>query len=254
MVIRRFMPLLFLLLLSSSVWAKPWVVAHRGGVGLGPENRLQTFEKAVALGVDAIELDIHQSQDGHLMVIHDNTLDRTFGRPGRVDRMTLVELREVGVPTLQDAIDTVAGRCRLVVEIKQPGDGTYHEGIESRLLEMLKKNKLVESSVVISFYPNSLRALRKLDPTVTTGFLYSHPAVTLKKVKEELGVQYIGPHFLLANKALIEQAHSLQLKVSTWTVNEPAAMRQLIESKCDAITTNYPDKLLKELEAVPSLK
>lgn len=232
--------------LSKSTPAKSLVVAHRGGVGLGPENTLATFGEALALGVDAIELDIHQSRDGHLMVIHDLTLERTYDATGRVDRMTLAELRKVGVPTLQDVINLVDGRCRLFVEVKQPKDGTYHKGIEARLLKVLEENELTDTTVVISFYENTLRRLHELSPQLTTGYLYRHPGYTLSAAKKELGVKYVGPHYLQATDSFIQEAHKLGLKVGPWTVNEPEDMQRLIKANCDAITTNHPDKLLEE--------
>jgi len=216
---------------------------------LGPENTLATFKKAIALGVDAIELDIHQSEDGHLMVIHDLTLDRTYGKPGRVDRMTLKELRDAGVPTLQEVIDTIQGRCRLFVEIKQPKDGSSHVGIEARLLRTLRVNKLERSAIVISFYKDSLRRLHELDPKLVTGYLFVNPGTSLESVKQELGVSYVAPHYLLSNASLIERAHDLGLKVNTWTVNDPAVMKTLLQWGADAITTNDPQLLQEELKA-----
>jgi glycerophosphoryl diester phosphodiesterase len=250
-----FSSLVLLLFLGSTAWAKPWVVAHRGGTALGPENRLETFEKAIALGVDAIELDIHQSQDGYLMVIHDDSLDRTFGQSGRVDRMTLEELSKAGVPTLEEAIDTVKGRTRLVIEIKHPHDGSRHRGIEGRLVKLLKEKDLVDSAIVISFDRRSLIRVHDLEPRLSTGFLLRTPGYSMKKVKKEIGVTYVGPYFLLATPEFVARAHQAGLKVNPWTVNDVKVMRALIESGCDAITTNEPAELLGELkqEVAPSL-
>ena len=249
----RLLPLFLLFLLYSVSLATPWVVAHRGGAALGPENTLETFEKAVVLGVDAIELDIHQSRDGHLMVIHDNTLNRTYQRDGRVDQMNLSQLQAVGVPTLEQAIEQVAGRCRLVVEIKHP-KGERHRGIERRLVKLLKSKGLLETSIVISFDQITLRRLHQLEPKLHTGLLFALPIPSVEKAKKELGIRYLGPHYLLASEKLLAEAHRLGLKVNPWTVNEVLVMRTLRDLGCDAITTDHPDKLLQELEATPVLK
>ena len=241
-----------ILLLTLVAWADPWVVAHRGGTGLGPENRLQTFAKALELGVDALELDIHQSSDGGLVVIHDLTLDRTFGVSGRVDRMTLKQLKALGVPTLQQVVDLVGGRAALVVEIKQPKDGTHHQGIEKRLIALLKKNDILESTVVISFYADSLKVLHKLEPALATGYLFGGTALRPNELKRELGVSYAGPHYKLATAEYIRECHQAGLKVSTWTVNDTGAMRALVSSGVDCITTNHPDQLLKLLRPEPA--
>ena len=105
------------LCLLSSASSEPLVVAHRGGRNIGPENRLSTITKAIELGVDAIEVDIHQSRDGHLIVAHDLTLDRCFGVAGQINLMTVDELRALGAPTLQEVAQLVDGRCRLVLSL-----------------------------------------------------------------------------------------------------------------------------------------
>lgn len=238
--------LLLLLLLQVGAWAKPWVVAHRGGAALGPENTLPTFQRAVELGVDAIELDIHQSADGGLMVIHDDTLKRTFGVDLRVDATTTAELRKHGVPTLSEAIELVDGRCLLIVEIKHPKK-KRHKGIERRLLKTLKEYDVISKTIVISFDKKSLRLLRELSPELQTGWLFATPPLALEKTVKDLGVSYLGPHFLLATPSLIERAHRLELKVNAWTVNDENAMRLLTERGIDAITSDRPDLLIDSL-------
>lgn len=231
------------LFLSGGLLAQPWVVAHRGGVRLGAENTLQTFARAREVGVDAIELDIHQSRDGALVVIHDETLDRTYAVPGRVGEMTLRELREIGVPTLGEAA-AVAGDCRLFVEIKHP-KGTRYEGIEERLLEVLREHDLLDSAVVISFDATSLKRLRELEPGLATAYLtgkYVEPA----RVKAEIGATYYSPHYSKVDEALCAQLREAGLKLSVWTVNDVEAMRAMLKLPgCDAITTDDPARLLE---------
>src|SRR5690606_32976605 len=99
-------------------------------------------------------------------------------------------------------------QCRLVVEIKQPKDGTHHRGIEQRLVDTLNKNDLKTSAIVISFYEDSLRLVHEIDPEITTGYLFAKPVLSLSHLKRDLGIQYVGPHFLLATADFINQAHS----------------------------------------------
>jgi glycerophosphoryl diester phosphodiesterase len=218
------------------------VVAHRGGSALGAENSLKLFDKAASLGVDAIELDIHQSLDGHLMVLHDISLKRTHGVPKRVDQLPMKELVELGVPTLQQAIDTVDGRCVLVVEVKHPKK-SRHQGIERRLVQLLEENDLLDSALVISFDSLTVQRLHALEPNLKTGFLFRLPQKSLADIKKELGVSYVCPHYVLATPGFIQEAHSLGLKVNTWTVNEKSVMESLVKSDCDAITSDHPDVL-----------
>lgn len=233
----------FLFALHLHVLAQPLSVAHRGGPRLGPENALSTFEKALELKVDAIELDIHQSRDGELVVIHDSTLQRTHAREGEVDKMTTEELLAAGVPTLQQAIERTQGRCRLFIEIKHP-HRYRHQRIEERVLKAIKDNGLMESAVVISFDETSLRRLHELDRRVTTGWLVGD-AVTAREVKPDLGITYISPHYGKVDAAFVEWAHQTGYKVSVWTVDDPKAIEQMIQIGCDAITTNDPQRLLE---------
>ena len=233
--------LIIVLQLVAAAAARPLVVAHRGGAALGAENSLELFEKAASLGVDAIELDIHQSLDGHLMVLHDETLKRTHGLSKRVAELPLGTLRKIGVPTLQQAIDTIKGRAVLFVEVKHPVNGRY-QGIESRLVELLRENSLIDSAVVISFDKTTVRRVHQLEPKLKTGLLYARPWSSLTEIKK-LGVTYVCPHFFLVTPGLLEEAHSLGLKVNAWTVNDLQAMRSLVEASCDAISTDHPERL-----------
>jgi glycerophosphoryl diester phosphodiesterase len=245
---------LFLVLSLATIGlAKPWVVAHRGGAGLGAENSLELFRKALDLGVDAIELDIHQSADGHLMVIHDISLRRTHGVDKRVDELDLAALQRYGVPTLQEAIDLVDGRCVLVVEVKHP-KGSRHKGIEKRLVKLLAENKLTTRALVISFDTTTLKRIHELEPSIKTGFLYRIPTVLADSAKTEMGVSYLCPHYLLATPSMIKKAHADGLKVNTWTVNEEKVMKRLVESECDTVTTDYPDVLKSVLQEPMLLK
>jgi glycerophosphoryl diester phosphodiesterase len=232
---------LFTWMAVGPVGADPWVVAHRGGAKLAPENTVAAFKKAIALGADAIELDIHLSSDGELVVLHDDTLDRTFGRPGVVQRMTAAELRAAGVPMLRDVLK-LSG-VKWIVEIKHPHGGRHH-GIEEKLLQVLEGP--LDRYVVITFDQQSLRRLHELKPDLATGFLFSTPQ-DAEAVKRDLGVRYLGPYFRLVNPAFIKAAHDAGLKVNPWTVNEETDLRAMLDLGCDAITTDRPDRLLQLL-------
>ncbi|MEW6284510.1 MAG: glycerophosphodiester phosphodiesterase [Candidatus Eremiobacterota bacterium] len=241
--------ILLMLLCPAVASARPWVVAHRGAPSLGPENALATFEKACDLGVDAIELDIHQSRDGGLLVIHDDTLDRTYGRPGKVGEMTKSELVEVGVPTLQQALQVIRRRCQVLVEIKHPGDSRY-QGIEERLLEVLRSEGRLQGVVVISFDSTSLRRLHELQPSLVTGWLVGIP-VDPSRARRELGITYLAPHFSLVDQRLVREVRASGLKLGVWTVNREADLRRMVELGCDAITTDEPRRLMELLGPRP---
>lgn len=229
---------------------KPWVVAHRGGAKLAPENTVKAFQGAIALGADAFELDIHLSADQQLVVIHDDTLKRTSKKEGVVHEMTLAQLKEADptIPSLTEALRLARGHCRVVVEIKHP-HRARHQGIEEILLKTLEKEKMLDQVVVISFDRRSLKTLRQLNASLETGYLFGTPT-PLEKLKKELGITFVGPHFRLASAEFIAEAHALDLKVNAWTVDELVDMRRLLQDCCDCITTDRPDRLI-QLMATP---
>ena len=251
---RRFLTSLALLSLSiGTAQAKPeappqapWAVAHRGGAKLAPENTLKAFNNAVRLGSNAFELDIHLTSDGDLVVIHDHTLNRTSHKDGVVGEMTLADIKKAdpSIPSLREALRAAKGHCRVLVEIKAGPKGRYI-GLEKVLLQQLKQEKMLDQVVVISFNQDALKELRN---KVTTGLLYAWP-LDPAQVKKDLGVQYLCPQAKLATPKLIQEAHSLGMRVNAWTVNDKAEMATLLKSGIDAITTDLPDQLKQVMAA-----
>lgn len=235
------------LFLSLTLWlvgaADPLVVAHRGGTELGPENRMETFRRALELKVDAIELDVHRSADGVLFVIHDSTLTRTFGVEGTVNRMTAADLSKLGVPTLREAFTLVGDRARLVVEVKAD-----EPGLEETLVALLEEFRLLESAIVISFHRRPLAELHRIRPALATGFLYGSTESSPAELKGELGIRYLGPHYSKVNAELMEQVRQAGLLINPWTVDDEKTLAEMIALGCDAVTTNYPTRLLKLLK------
>lgn len=234
--------LMLALIQVGGVGADPWAVAHRGGARLRPENTLPAFSHALALGADAMELDIHPSADGHLMVIHDETLKRTFGREGVVSQMTREELQAAGVPTLQEVLDLSQGKAKLLIEIKHP-HGSRYQGVEEALVQELT-GRTLQDYLVISFDAHSLKRLHQLEPRLATGIL-SGQSIDPAQAREELGVTFLAPHFSQVNREWLQRTHDLGLKVNVWTVNEKADLKRMIELGCDAITSDRPDLLLE---------
>ncbi|MBX3169442.1 MAG: glycerophosphodiester phosphodiesterase [Candidatus Eremiobacteraeota bacterium] len=226
---------------------KPWNVAHRGGAKLNPENTLAAFAKAIQLGCDAFELDIHFSRDRDLAVIHDDTLDRTSHRPGVVHDMTMAQLKEAdpSIPSLREALR--AARGKVLVEIKHPSTGPRYEGLEAVLLKQLAEEAMLDQVVVISFERQSLKLLREQNATIQTGLLVGGQS-DVPAAQKELGCNWIAPHYGVVDRGYVEMAHALGLRVNTWTVNDEANMRRLLEAGCDSITSDRPD-LLKQILA-----
>ncbi|MGI6609745.1 MAG: glycerophosphodiester phosphodiesterase [Limnochordia bacterium] len=234
------------------------VIGHRGAMGYAPENTLAAFAKAIELQAHMSELDIHQSRDGELIVIHDAKVDRTTNGSGAVSDLSLAEIKRLDagtwfapayageqVPTLQEVMDFVKGKMALNVEVKAGYHGAY-PGIIDRLIEHISRNGLVDSLVVSSFNREYLLELRRKAPSVRAALLYSRPFPEPWQDAVDQGWD-LHPNAGAIDAELMDEAHSRGVEVRAWTPNEPDTMRSLIALGVDAIITNYPDRLQEVL-------
>lgn len=253
---------------------RPLVFAHRGGGGLFPENTLEAFKYSASLGVDVLELDIHSTADGRLVVMHDRTVDRTTDGRGRVGDMTLDELkrldagyhfspdggrtfpfrgRGVTVPTLEE-IFAALPEMTFNVEPKQ-----QTPSLVKPLCGILRERKMTGRVIVGSFRQEVLDEFRAECPEVATSASPSEVSYFLAMYKTGLAESYTPPmqalqvpetvgYLNVVSEDFVKTAHRLNLKVHVWTVNETEDMRRLAEMGVDGIMTDYPDRLLKLLE------
>lgn len=196
---------------------------------------MPAFQQAVSDGADVIELDIHLTADKDLAVIHDDTLERTHGNPGEVRKMTSQELRSLGVPMLGDVLQVI--QTPLFVEIKHPKNGR-HEGIEQVLIDQLDRAEADSRTVVISFDETSLKKIHELDPGLATGYLYAGKPIDIEKARDEMGIQYLAPHFAMVDRQYVQEAHAAGLKVDAWVANRAKDMQRMTDLQVDAITTD----------------
>ncbi len=245
------------------------VIAHRGGADLAPENTLAAFKNAIRLGVDMIEIDVHLSKDGHIMVIHDFTLDRTTTGKGRISDMTLEEIKKYDagikfsekfrgekVPTLEETMSLLHGKTGLLIEIKKDHDDQY-PGIEEKVVEMIHKYKARSWVIVQSFNKYAILRTKRIDPAITTFYLtgrnfddvYANIARQVA-AGEKTGSEYdgIAPHFSQLNAEKVKTLQHAGDEIFTWTVDKPADMKRVIGWQVDGIITNSPDKLIELLK------
>jgi glycerophosphoryl diester phosphodiesterase len=252
----------------------PLRVAHRGGAALAPENTLVAFRSGIAQGADALELDLHLSRDGRLVVIHDSSVDRTTDRSGLVADLSLAQLKALDagarfkgparepqeIPTLEEvlALLSEAGneRIELQAEIKPRADGSRYAGIEEALVLALRSWSLADRTTVLSFDFPSLQAVKRLEPGLRAcalvGKEYFKAAATLSPDRiarslAALGVDSVGVREQNLDRGLYEALRRAGLGVGAWTVDEPTRMRQLAALGLDFITTNRPDLLRQVL-------
>jgi len=216
------------------------VVGHRGAAGLAPENTLRAFDRAVDSRVDAVEFDVRATADDHLVVIHDQRVDRTTDGTGAVDEFTLAELRELdagggqSVPTLGEALDHLAGAAvDLVVELKTP--------VGAETLAAVRERPLLERTRFIAFEWDFLEEIA--EDAVRIGGLVPADAASIDAAARR-GYEYVGIRHGQLTPELADRAHTEGLVVGVWTVDDPAAIERAIGRGADSITTDRPDVAL----------
>jgi glycerophosphoryl diester phosphodiesterase len=233
-------------------------IAHRGASGYAPENTLAAFRRAVAQGVTFIETDLHLTRDAHFVAIHDETVDRTTGGHGAIHSMTLAEVRRLDagswfasefmgerIPALEDILE-FARKNDVVFYLELKPSGFW--GGEHALISALRNSSEIARSVIISFDPAILAALRKIEPTLMTGLLYDGQAADPFGKALEIGARQLAVRGDLVTPNLLQQARRRDLQVVCWTVNSPAHMRLLAQAGVDGIMSDYPDRLLAVLK------
>ena len=250
----------------------PWIrIAHRGASGAAPENTLSAFRKALEIGVDAVELDLHGTRDGEIVAIHDATLDRTtnLSGPVRRNRLATIKVADAGgwfhpdfageriqvdattvrtvarelVPTLTEALECICGNAIAVLEIK---DATIGEAVVKKINEM----NALEKVVIISFHTSVLREIRALDPRIPTGWLIGgHDSdaspVQLCQQLGQLGSSLLNVNHQLITVEFAYEVHRRGIALWCWTVDDIARMREMKALGVQGITSNYPERFAK---------
>ena len=233
--------------------------AHRGASAHAPENTLIAFQEAKRQGADGIELDVHPTRDGRLVVIHDATVQRTTQGFGHVADLTLAELRTLdagykfsprfsgeGIPTLQEALDFSRGANLLVnIEIKT-GQAAY-AGIEQAVLRAVRETAMIADVVVSSFQPDVLTRMKVLDPSVETALLTGDLQGTSPQQAKAVGANAIHPSFRSVSPPFLHHALRLGLVVRPYTVNDERTMQRLAAWGVQGIITDDPLKARRSL-------
>jgi glycerophosphoryl diester phosphodiesterase len=228
--------------------------AHRGGRRWAPENTLASFKKSVDLGVDGIELDIHKCKSGELVVIHDDTVDRTTNGKGAVKNMTWEELSALDagtwydkkfagekLPLLKQVLDLVHGKLVINVEIKNCP--TIYPGIEDDLLKMLSNYPYADKIVISSFDHEVIHSIHRKTKKYKLALLGDSIIHDLPGYAERVGASCWNPDFDCVRPDSMKVAHEHGLEVNTWTVNKPEDWKRACDLHVDTIITDDPEGL-----------
>ena len=249
------------------------VIAHQGGEQLRPSNTMPAFEHAVELGVDVLEMDIHQTKDGVLILMHDDTVDRTTDGSGVIKEMTLAEIKTldaghywtdddgatypyrgqgITVPTLAEIFQAFPD-MPMNIEIKQDSPS-----IVEPFCDLIHEYQMEDKVLIPTFHPDTMNEFREKCPDIATSMtepeirlfyglnmgrlssFFTPPGQAFQVPESSGGLQIITPRF-------VENAQKRNIAVHVWTVNDPADMERLIDTGIDGIITDRPDLLLEVL-------
>jgi glycerophosphoryl diester phosphodiesterase len=223
------------------------IISHRGAKGHAPENTLISFQKALDLGVDGIELDVHLSTDNQIMVIHDKTVNRTTNGDGFVNQLSLQELKalriadEHQIPTLAEVLDLVGRKIFINIELK----GKHTAKPVLALIEkyIAAKNWRYDSFLISSFDWNALQEIHQLNPNIALGVLTETDVDLAIGFAEFIKAKSIHPYFHLLNKENTMLLQQKGFQVFPWTVNEPEDIQKIKSYTVNGIITDFPDRI-----------
>ena len=249
------------------------VWAHRGASGYAPENTLAAFQEAIDMGADGIELDVQLTKDGQIVVIHDETVDRTTDGKGWVKDLTFDEIRALDasyqnlmqggevvklakrfeeyesaqIPTMEEVFELIKP-TKLWINIELKTGIVFYPKLEERIVEMTKKYGMEDRVIYSSFNHYSVEKIREIDPTAQTGLLYADGTIDMPSYGKKYGVKAL--HTALYNlqfPGFVEECMKEGLELNVWTVNEPQYVEMCKAAHVHAVITNYPDMAMEIL-------
>lgn len=234
--------------------------AHRGFSGKYPENTMLAFKKAIEIGVDGIELDVQLTKDNVVVIIHDETIDRTTNGKGEVVNYAYKELEKFDasyiytgqyginkIPTLDEYLKYVKD-LDIVTNIELKNSINEYEGLEELVLELIRKYNLEKKVIISSFNHYSVVKMKKLAPELKCGFLCEDTILNPGKYCKENGVECFHPRYKVLSLERIEELRKNGIEINTWTVNKKEDIKDLIDKEIDIIIGNYPDLTKEFLE------
>lgn len=233
------------------------IFAHRGSAGTHPENTMIAFWEAERAGADGIELDVQLSKDGQIVVIHDETIDRTTDGTGWVKDFTYRELQQFNaaykfadqydvcrIPLLEEVLAWIRS-TPLLLNIELKNGFIAYETLEQKVIDMIQRYQLEERTVLSSFNHNSMAFCRHLAPNIETAILYMEPLYDPWKYVRAIGADGLHPYHRTVSEPFVRQARNHRVAVRPFTINKEPLMQKMFRYGVDAIFTDYPLKAKK---------
>ncbi len=244
----------------------PLILAHRGANKVAPQNTIPAFRRAIEFMSDGLETDVHLSSDGEIVICHNYTIDETSNGTGRVDEMTLDEMKKfdfgsyfsdefkgVTLPTLHELLDLTKSMSLINIEIKPPKKDC---DLVKKVVETVHEYGIVNNTIISCFDPECIRLVKEYDKNIKTGFLYEDDdlgreimSFGVAEYCRQLNANAAHPHRKLISEQEIIDLHNLGMSVNPWTVNKDEDILRLTKWGCDALITDVPDYCRRVLEA-----
>jgi glycerophosphoryl diester phosphodiesterase len=232
---------------------KPLIFAHRGACSYAPENTLAAFRLGLEQGADGIELDAKLSKDGVVVVIHDQTVDRTTNGSGKVAELTFAELQDLDagiqfapkysgekVPSLEQVLSEMGDK--LIINIELTSYASPGDALPEKVVDLVKQKGTSQNTIFSSFHPIILGRIRKLMPGIPAGLLTGEGWMQWGNsfLGNRVSPNLIHPYFTKATKNFIDKTHRKNRKVNAWTVDDPREIFRLVQDGVDGIITDDP--------------
>lgn len=237
------------------------IFAHRGSSGSHPENTISAFREAKRVGADGIEIDINMTKDNQLVVIHDQTVNRTTNGEGRVRDFTLEEIRQLDagswfsddfseerIPTLKEVLHFVKNN-KLLLNIELKNVGVSYPEIEKKMIKEIEDDNLEDQVIISSFNHYALKRVNQLNPKLECAILYLEMLYEPWDYARKIGAQSLHPHAPKTTDELIVGAKQNNFPIRVYTVNREAEIKSFLEKGC-SIITDHPQKALKIRAAI----
>ncbi len=234
------------------------IFGHRGSAGTYPENTMVSFIKTYEAGADGIELDVQMTKDGELVVIHDETVDRTTNGSGFVKDLVLDDILKLDasykfqefsgtakIPTLEEVLKWAATLPSFLINIELKNGIVDYPMIEERTIELVQKYGMEKRTILSSFNHYSLVKCSKLSSEIETAILYMEGLYKPWEYAKQVGAIGLHPHHYAVNQAIIESSKSNHVAVRPFTVNDEDCMLDLMKNGCTAFFTDFPKKAVK---------
>jgi glycerophosphoryl diester phosphodiesterase len=238
----------------------PAVIAHRGDKAHTPENTLPAFIKAAEKGADAIELDVKLCGDGHVVVLHDQTVDRTTNSKGDISQLSFAEIRKITanaqfpgsfldarIPCLEEVFEAVGERMHINIELTNYATPT--DTLVQKVIELVKKYRMRDRILLSSFLPHNLELSAGMLPE-TPRALLALPGFKGRKARISLwrnGYAALNPFFTDVNNKLLKKIHAVNKKVYVWTIRSRIEARWMIKLGVDGLIADDPEMVLRLL-------